>query len=121
HALICQFRAMGAQVHLDDFGTGYSSLSKLARLPLDTIKLDQSFINSITEDLTSQAVVRSMVAVAQQLNIQVVAEGVKTEAQADFLKSIGVDSAQGYLYGRPMPAKEFEEWLVNRKKLRLVA
>lgn len=121
HALILQFRTMGAQVHLDDFGTGYSSLSKLARLPLDSIKLDQSFISSISEDLTSQAVVRAMVAVAQQLNIQVVAEGVETESQADFLKSIEVDSAQGYLYAKPMPVKEFEDWLANRKKLRLVA
>ncbi|HEY9279659.1 MAG TPA: cyclic di-GMP phosphodiesterase [Eoetvoesiella sp.] len=121
HTLIRQFRQMGAQVHLDDFGTGYSSLSKLARLPLDAIKLDQSFISSINEDLTSQAIVRSMVAVAQQLNIQVVAEGVETEAQVDFLKSIEVDSAQGYLYGRPMPANEFEAWFADRKKLRLVA
>ncbi|UHL66399.1 cyclic di-GMP phosphodiesterase [Paralcaligenes sp. KSB-10] len=122
HAVIRQFRDLGAQVHLDDFGTGYSSLSQLARLPLDVIKLDRSFISSINENATSQALVRSMVAVAQQLKFKVVAEGVETEAEAEFLKSIDVDDAQGYLYGRPMPAKEFEEWLNNKgKKLRLVA
>ena len=122
HAVIRQFRDLGAQVHLDDFGTGYSSLSQLARLPLDVIKLDRSFISSINENTTSQALVRSMVAVAQQLKFKVVAEGVETEEEAEFLKSIDVDDAQGYLYGRPMPAKEFEEWLNNKgKKLRLVA
>ncbi|MEO6985128.1 MAG: cyclic di-GMP phosphodiesterase [Paralcaligenes sp.] len=122
HAVIRQFRELGAKVHLDDFGTGYSSLSQLARLPLDVIKLDRSFISSIDENTTSQALVRSMVAVAQQLKFQVIAEGVETEAEAEFLKNIDVDDAQGYLYSRPMPAKDFEEWLNNKgKKLRLVA
>ncbi|TAL90875.1 MAG: cyclic di-GMP phosphodiesterase [Candidimonas sp.] len=122
HAVIRQFRDLGAQVHLDDFGTGYSSLSQLARLPLDSIKLDRSFISSINENTTSQALVRSMVAVAQELKFGVIAEGVETEAEAEFLKGIDVDDAQGYLYSRPMPAREFEEWLNNKgKKLRLVA
>ena len=122
HAVIRQFRQLGAKIHLDDFGTGYSSLSQLARLPLDVIKLDRSFISSINESSTSQALVRSMVAVAQQLKLQVIAEGVETEAEADFLKSIDVDYAQGFLYARPMSAKEFEDWLNNKgKKLRLVA
>lgn len=122
HAVIRQFRQLGAKIHLDDFGTGYSSLSQLARLPLDVIKLDRSFISSINESSTSQALVRSMVAVAQQLKLQVIAEGVETEAEADFLKSIEVDYAQGFLYARPMSAKEFEDWLDNKgKKLRLVA
>ncbi|TAL77841.1 MAG: cyclic di-GMP phosphodiesterase [Burkholderiaceae bacterium] len=122
HAVISQLRQLGAQVHLDDFGTGYSSLSQLARLPLDAIKLDQSFITAIDSNTTSQALIRSMIAVAQQLKFAVIAEGVETEAEADFLKSEGVDYIQGYLYGRPMPAKEFEDWLNNKgKKLRLVA
>ncbi|PLC52581.1 cyclic di-GMP phosphodiesterase [Pollutimonas nitritireducens] len=121
-AAIRQFRELGAQIHLDDFGTGYSSLSQVARLPLDMIKLDRSFVSAINEKPTSQALVRSMVAVAEQLKIQVVAEGVETDAEAEFLKSIGVDYAQGYLYARPMPAKEFADWLNNKgKKLRLVA
>lgn len=120
--VIDQFRQLGAQVQLDDFGTGYSSLSQLARLPLDAIKLDQSFIHSIDENEISQALVRSMIAVARQLHFSVVAEGAETEAEAEFLKEQGVDFIQGYLYGRPMPAEDFEEWLNNKgKKLRLVA
>lgn len=121
HSLIKQFRDLGAQVHLDDFGTGYSSLSQLARLPLDVIKLDRSFVGSININPKSQALVRSMVAVAQELEFRVVAEGVETEAEAEFLKSIGVDYAQGYLYAKPMTAPEFESWLNNDRKLRLVA
>ncbi|MDB5839153.1 MAG: Cyclic di-GMP phosphodiesterase [Herminiimonas sp.] len=121
HGVIEQFRELGAEVHLDDFGTGYSSLSQLARLPLDVIKLDRSFISSINENRTSQALVRSMVAVAQELQFKVVAEGVETEAEAQFLNTIGVDYAQGYLYGRPMPVAEFESWFSMRKEVRLVA
>jgi cyclic di-GMP phosphodiesterase Gmr len=121
-SLIAQFRQLGAQVQLDDFGTGYSSLSQLASLPLDAIKLDQSFIRSVDQNTVSQTLVRSMVALAQQLKFSVIAEGVQTEAEAEFLKGEGVDVIQGYLYGRPMPANEFEEWLNNKgKKLRLVA
>ncbi|CAM5567179.1 cyclic di-GMP phosphodiesterase [Eoetvoesiella caeni] len=122
HAIIRQFRELGAKVQLDDFGTGYSSLSQLARLPLDVIKLDQSFISSIDQNATSQTLVRAMIAVAKQLNLEVVAEGVEAEGEAEFLKDAGVDYFQGYLYGRPMPVKEFEEWLNNKgKRLRLVA
>jgi cyclic di-GMP phosphodiesterase Gmr len=96
HRLIRTFRELGAQVHLDDFGTGYSSLSQLARLPLDVLKLDGSFIKSIHTDAKAQALVRSMVAVGHELNLKIVAECVETEEQADFLRNIAVDYAQGY-------------------------
>ncbi|MCC8400443.1 cyclic di-GMP phosphodiesterase [Paraburkholderia sp. MMS20-SJTN17] len=119
--LIKQFRRLGAQVHLDDFGTGYSSLSQLGRIPLDVIKLDRSFVRSIQADTKAQALVRSMVAVAQELDFQVVAEGIETEAEEAFMKGIGVDYVQGFLYARPMPAIEFERWLLDRRKLRLIA
>ncbi len=120
--IIDQFRQLGAQVQLDDFGTGYSSLSQLARLPLDAIKLDQSFVHSIHENAVSQALVRSMIAIGRKLGFSILAEGAETEAEAVYLKDQGVDFIQGYLYGRPMPAEEFEEWLNNKgKKLRLVA
>ncbi|TAM86899.1 MAG: cyclic di-GMP phosphodiesterase [Candidimonas sp.] len=120
--LIQQFRELGARVHLDDFGTGYSSLSQLARLPLDAIKVDRSFVKAIDENTTSQALVRSMVVVAQELKFKIIAEGVETSDEADCLRGIGVEYAQGYLYGRPMPVKAFEEWLNNKgKRLRLVA
>jgi cyclic di-GMP phosphodiesterase Gmr len=119
--LINQFRQLGAQVHLDDFGTGYSSLSQLARIPLDAIKLDRSFIRSIDSSPKSQALVRSMVAIAQELHFAVVAEGVETPQEAVFLKEIGMDYAQGFLYGRPMTAEKLEAWMAEHRKLRLIA
>ncbi len=119
--LIKQFRQLGAQVHLDDFGTGYSSLSQLGRIPLDVIKLDRSFVRSINADTKAQALVRSMVAVAQELDFKVVAEGIETEAEELFMKGLGVDYVQGFLYSQAMPAAEFERWLKDRQKLRLIA
>ncbi|SIT46751.1 modulator of Rnase II stability [Paraburkholderia piptadeniae] len=119
--LITQFRDLGAQVHLDDFGTGYSSLSQLGRIPLDVIKLDRSFVSSINADRKSQALVRSMVAVAQALQLKVVAEGIETESEELFMKGLGVEYVQGYLYGKPMPAADFERWLNDRQKIRLIA
>ena len=119
--LITQFRQLGAQVHLDDFGTGYSSLSQLGRIPLDVIKLDRSFVRSINADTKAQALVRSMVAVAQELDFKVVAEGIETESEEMFMKGLGVDYVQGFLYGRAMPVAEFERWLQDRQKLRLIA
>jgi c-di-GMP phosphodiesterase Gmr len=119
--LITQFRQLGAQVHLDDFGTGYSSLSQLGHIPLDVIKLDRSFVRSINADTKAQALVRSMVAVAQELDFKVVAEGIETESEEMFMKGLGVDYVQGFLYGRAMPVAEFERWLQDRQKLRLIA
>jgi cyclic di-GMP phosphodiesterase Gmr len=119
--LIKQFRQLGAQVHLDDFGTGYSSLSQLGRIPLDVIKLDRSFVRSINADTKAQALVRSMVAVAQELDFKVVAEGIETESEEMFMKGLGVDYVQGFLYGQAMPVAEFERWLKDRQKLRLIA
>ena len=119
--LIKKFRQLGAKVHLDDFGTGYSSLSQLARIPLDVIKLDRSFVAGIDANTKSQALVRSMAAIAQELRFAVIAEGVETRAEADFLKQVGVDYAQGFLYGKPMTAEEFEVWLSEQRRLRLIA
>lgn len=119
--LIKRFRQLGAKVHLDDFGTGYSSLSQLARIPLDVIKLDRSFVSGIDTNTKSQALVRSMAAIAQELRFAVIAEGVETRAEADFLKQVGVDYAQGFLYGKPMTAEEFEVWLSEQRRLRLIA
>ena len=120
-ALMTNFRQIGAKVHLDDFGTGYSSLSQLARLPLDTIKLDRTFISGIDSNSKSQALVRSMVAVALEFDLDVIAEGVETSEEAGFLKSVGVNYAQGFFYGKPMAAVDFEAWLNEGHKLRLVA
>jgi cyclic di-GMP phosphodiesterase Gmr len=119
--LISQFKEMGAEVHLDDFGTGYSSLSQLSRLPLDVLKLDRSFIHSIHNDIRAQRLLRSMVAVAQELQLKIVAEGVETQDQAEFLRSIGVELAQGFLFAKPMPANEMEQWYQQFRFLKSVA
>lgn len=116
--LINAFRAMGVEVHLDDFGTGYSSLSQLARLPMDVIKMDRSFINSIHEDAKARALVRTIAAAAKELSVKIVAEGVETYEQAEFLRSVNVDYVQGYLYSKPLPAAELEAWLAANHRSR---
>lgn len=109
-SVIEQFSALGAQVHLDDFGTGYSSLSQLARFPIDAIKLDQSFVRDIHKQSVSQSLVRAIVAVAQALNLQVIAEGVESAKEDAFLTKNGVNERQGFLFAKPMPASAFERW-----------
>lgn len=109
-SVIEQFSALGAQVHLDDFGTGYSSLSQLARFPIDAIKLDQSFIRDVHKQSISQSLVRAIVAVAQALNLQVIAEGVESAKEDAFLTKNGVNERQGFLFAKPMPAAAFERW-----------
>lgn len=110
-SVIQQFSRLGSQIHLDDFGTGYSSLSQLARFPIDAIKLDQSFVRDIHKQSISQSLVRAIVAVAQALNLQVIAEGVESAKEDAFLTKNGVNERQGYLFAKPMPAAAFERWL----------
>lgn len=109
-SVIQQFSQLGAQVHLDDFGTGYSSLSQLARFPIDAIKLDQVFVRDIHKKSVSQSMVRAIVAVAQALNLQVIAEGVESAKEDAFLTKNGVNERQGFLFAKPMPAVAFERW-----------
>lgn len=103
-SVIQQFSQLGAQVHLDDFGTGYSSLSQLARFPIDAIKLDQVFVRDIHKQPVSQSLVRAIVAVAQALNLQVIAEGVESAKEDAFLTKNGINERQGFLFAKPMPA-----------------
>jgi cyclic di-GMP phosphodiesterase Gmr len=110
-SVIQQFSRLGAQIHLDDFGTGYSSLSQLARFPIDAIKLDQSFVRDIHKQSISQSLVRAIVAVAQALNLQVIAEGVESAKEDAFLTKNGVNERQGFLFAKPMPAAAFERWI----------
>jgi len=95
---------MGINLALDDFGTGYSALSYLRRFPIDRIKIDSSFVNDITTNQSDAALARAIVGMAHGLNMQVIAEGVETDAQLDLLKTYGCDEAQGYLLAKPMPA-----------------
>jgi diguanylate cyclase (GGDEF)-like protein len=99
--------AEGVRIALDDFGTGYSSMAYLRRLPTDVLKVDRSFVAEMADDPRALSIVGAIVAMAKALGMQVTAEGVETQAQADLLVGLGVDELQGYLYGRPMPAPDF--------------
>lgn len=112
---IVQCRELGFGVHLDDFGTGYSSLSRLGNLPLTMIKLDRSFIAPIGQSSKANALLKAMLSIGTELRLQVVAEGVETEKQAEFLRDLGVRYAQGWLYGRAMPAHECWAWLIANR------
>ncbi len=118
-SVIQQFSALGAQVHLDDFGTGYSSLSQLARFPIDAIKLDQVFVRDVHKQPVAQSLVRAIVAVAQALNLQVIAEGVESAKEDAFLTKNGVNERQGFLFAKPMPTAVFERWLKRRQTRKL--
>ncbi|WP_337262278.1 MULTISPECIES: EAL domain-containing protein [unclassified Serratia (in: enterobacteria)] len=110
--VITQLRALGARIHLDDFGTGYSSLSQLIRLPLDAIKLDKSFVHGVVQQPKTQALVQVIVTIAKTLQFRVIAEGIETESESQFLDCAGVDEKQGFLFAPPMPAEQLEHWLL---------
>lgn len=109
--LLYQIRALGVAVALDDFGTGFSSLAYLKALPLDILKIDQSFVRGLENDPQDKAIVQTIVDLASNLQLATVAEGVETAAQAAVLRTLGVDELQGFLFAKPMPAVAFEAWL----------
>lgn len=106
-----QLKSMGVIFSLDDFGTGYSSLSYLKRLPLDKLKIDQSFVQEVETSVNDATIARSIIALGNSLGLQVIAEGVETEAQRAFLASNGCSYWQGFYFSRPQPAKDFESWV----------
>lgn len=105
----------GIKVAIDDFGTGYSSLSYLRQFTVDRLKIDQSFIRDLPENTDAIAIVCAIVAMGRSLGLRVIAEGVETEAQANFLQSIECDESQGYFYARPMAVEDLEAWLAAWK------
>ena len=109
--LLTAIRRLGVKIAIDDFGTGYSSLSYLKRLPIDTLKLDRSFVNEATSDPDDAALVMAVITLAHNLRLKVVAEGVETEEQLKFLRLLRCDGGQGYLFGKPMPADAFRSSL----------
>jgi EAL domain-containing protein (putative c-di-GMP-specific phosphodiesterase class I) len=108
-----QLAACGISIALDDFGTGYSSLYHLKHLPIAAVKIDRSFVTDLTSNADDVAIVRAILSMSADLNLRTVAEGVETAEQLEFLRQHDCSEIQGYLFSRPLPAKEFGRWLVS--------
>jgi len=108
--MLSRLQALGVKILLDDFGTGHSSLAYLARLPLNKVKIDKSFVLPLDTDTTSRLVTNAMIALSRSLGLEVVAEGVETESALDYVRTHGCTQAQGYYFGLPMSGDEFEHW-----------
>jgi len=110
---LTDLKQLGTQLYIDDFGTGYSSLAYLQKLPVDYIKIDQSFVKPMTVSGDSAVIVRSTIELGHNLDMKIVAEGVESRAQWDALAALGCDVAQGFFISKPMPAQEFRNWYTN--------
>jgi diguanylate cyclase (GGDEF)-like protein len=113
-AMLAELKRLGVQISVDDFGTGYSSLAYLKDLPINCLKIDRSFVNTIGGASGGEAIVQSIIALAQQMKLRTTAEGVENETQLERLRELGCDEVQGYFIGRPCSAAEIEVWLEQR-------
>ena len=112
--ILTRLRMKGIELSIDDFGTGFSSLSQLYRVPFTELKVDQSFVMSMTYDSEARGIVKTCIRLGHELNMKVVAEGVENQEVWDQLVQLGCDIAQGYFIAKPMPPSDFLEWFKQR-------
>jgi EAL domain-containing protein (putative c-di-GMP-specific phosphodiesterase class I) len=114
---INELQSLGVRIAIDDFGTGYSSLFYLKNLPVNTLKIDRYFIHNVAQDTQKSAITKALIEMAHNMNMQVIAEGVETEAELSFLRDNCCDAIQGFLFSRALPSMEFENFLLSKKHL----
>ena len=112
-ANLSYLRELGSPIAMDDFGTGYSNLSYLRNLPIDKIKVDQSFVRTVPGDKAAEGLLKALSDIGKSYNMQLVAEGVETNEQLKFLQATGFDEYQGFLYSRPLNCKDFMNYIEN--------
>jgi EAL domain-containing protein (putative c-di-GMP-specific phosphodiesterase class I) len=120
-AILQALRKTGIRLAIDDFGTGYSSMAYLKKLPVSEIKIDRTFVTEMDSDASDAAIVRSSLELARNLDLEVVAEGIETQAVWDLLTDLGCSSAQGFFLSRPLPPAQFESWLRQRETSKVFA
>jgi diguanylate cyclase (GGDEF)-like protein len=113
--ILNRLKELGVQLSIDDFGTGFSSLSQLHRLPFDTLKIDRSFVNNVGENGENSEILQTIISLAKNLKMKVIAEGIETESQLALLRNLGCDYGQGYLLAKPMPREEMEKLLYQKQ------
>jgi EAL domain-containing protein (putative c-di-GMP-specific phosphodiesterase class I) len=114
--VLAEIKKMGVRLAIDDFGVGYSSLTHLKRFPIDTLKVDRSFIRDLPQNAEDKALTEAIIAMGKSLNLRVVAEGVETQEQQTFLRDRDCDEMQGFFFSRPIPSGEFAELMRKRIK-----
>ncbi len=113
-AIFAEIQSLGVRIVFDDFGTGYAGLSYLKKFPLDGLKIDQSFVSDLRTNRNAAAIVSSTIDLGRKLGLSLIAEGIEDAATADLLSDMGCEHAQGYFFGRPMPAVDFEAMLMGQ-------
>lgn len=115
-SILSAVRDLGVKVAIDDFGTGYSSLQRLKNLPIDNVKIDKCFIDNIQSSKEDEDIVKALILLSQTFNVDLVAEGVETQAQALKLNLLGCSNHQRFLYSKPLRAADFEQWLIQFRR-----